>query len=733
MRKVLTFLYLFLASLNLSAQVDLKSGLIACYPFNGNTTDETGNGNNGTIYGAQLTTDRFGNPNKAYQFDGSSQYIEVSANQFKNNTYSFSIWAFPDETPSINTYTYPFSVGGFGGDQSLDLSNSANGATGWTFGGYLVGAPNVPFCHQGYIPSPSEWYHIVGVRSPTTMSLYVNGVLVMQASTGNFNPSYGNNSKVTIGCRSSLVQYFKGKVDDIHVYNRPLNENEIQALYKGSSNNSISINTSSTKLCNTDPIEFQALGGSPSSTYAWRVNNVLQNGNSNKFTYSPNKFTGAHNIDISLTVSEEQACFPTKDLQVQKTFSINDCTTPVNNTQVDLKNGLIACYPFNGNTTDETGNGNNGTIYGAQLTTDRFGNPNKAYQFDGSSQYIEVSANQFKNNTYSFSIWAFPDETPSINTYTYPFSVGGFGGDQSLDLSNSANGATGWTFGGYLVGAPNVPFCHQGYIPSPSEWYHIVGVRSPTTMSLYVNGVLVMQASTGNFNPSYGNNSKVTIGCRSSLVQYFKGKVDDIHVYNRPLNENEIQALYKGSSNNSISINTSSTKLCNTDPIEFQALGGSPSSTYTWRVNNVLQNGNSNKFTYSPNKSTGAHNIDISLTVSEEQACFPTKDLQVQKTFSINDCTTPVNNRSDNLLIPTAFTPNSDGINDTWLILGTQANDEITIEIYNRWGELVFASEKYDNQWNGTSNNGKELPIGVYAYKIKHNNHVYQGGLLITR
>jgi len=122
--------------------------------------------------------------------------------------------------------------------------------------------------------------------------------------------------------------------------------------------------------------------------------------------------------------------------------------------QVNLKNGLVACYPFNANAKDESGNGNNGTVNGATLTTDRFGKANSAYNFDGYTQFIEVSANQFQNNNYSFSIWANPDVTPPTNTYFYPFSVGGSGGgDQSIDLSNSANGATGWTFGGYSLGA----------------------------------------------------------------------------------------------------------------------------------------------------------------------------------------------------------------------------------------------------------------------------------------
>ena len=54
------------------AQINIDSGLVAHYPFNGNANDESGNGNDGTVNGATLTTDRFGNANKAYSFDGVS-------------------------------------------------------------------------------------------------------------------------------------------------------------------------------------------------------------------------------------------------------------------------------------------------------------------------------------------------------------------------------------------------------------------------------------------------------------------------------------------------------------------------------------------------------------------------------------------------------------------------------------------------------------------------------------
>jgi len=74
------------------AWADLNDGLIAHYPFNGNANDASGNGNHGTVNGATLTEDRFGNADSAYKFDGQDDYIDLG--QVKTNISSkFSISA----------------------------------------------------------------------------------------------------------------------------------------------------------------------------------------------------------------------------------------------------------------------------------------------------------------------------------------------------------------------------------------------------------------------------------------------------------------------------------------------------------------------------------------------------------------------------------------------------------------------------------------------------------------
>ena len=70
------------------------------------------------------------------------------------------------------------------------------------------------------------------------------------------------------------------------------------------------------------------------------------------------------------------------------------------------------------------------------------------------------------------------------------------------------------------------------------------------------------------------------------------------------------------------------------------------------------------------------------------------------------------------LYAPNAFSPDSDGINDFFKISG-QGILDFQIEIYNRWGQMVYKSDDLSKGWNGTFN-GENLPTGTYVYKIKN-------------
>ncbi|MCD6366728.1 MAG: gliding motility-associated C-terminal domain-containing protein, partial [Bacteroidales bacterium] len=107
------------------------------------------------------------------------------------------------------------------------------------------------------------------------------------------------------------------------------------------------------------------------------------------------------------------------------------------------------------------------------------------------------------------------------------------------------------------------------------------------------------------------------------------------------------------------------------------------------------------------------------LTVTDNNGC------ETIKTYELPDGTETC------LKIPDIFTPNGDGTNDTWLIEGIDLYPNATIEIYNRWGDLIFKSTGYNEPWDGTWN-GKELPISSFIYIIDLHNDTKQIQGIVT-
>lgn len=221
---------IFILLQSAKAQINLNQGLVGCYSFAGNAEDNSGGNYHGNSIGASLTTDRFGRLNHAYEFNGQN-YIEIPANQLKNNTYTFSLWAFPTIHPQIGETFRLFSIGASGGDQNIDLSNQYFGFTGWDGGGYDIPNNAVTAVTTGSLPVLNKWYHIVITREVSIVKLYIDGQLI--GTQNNNRPPYWGDAttRAIIGGRSTLNQFYKGKIDDMAFYNRVLSEAEVGVLY----------------------------------------------------------------------------------------------------------------------------------------------------------------------------------------------------------------------------------------------------------------------------------------------------------------------------------------------------------------------------------------------------------------------------------------------------------------------------------------------------------------------
>ena len=214
-----------------SAPASLNNGLVAYYPFNGNANDESGNGHHGTVNGATLTTDRFGNSNMAYSFDGRNNHIQVNDNTiFHNQTFSVSIWA---NGRDFNGFSQLFTKN-FGTSANESINIVANNLSIWNLTAQ-VGGNNY---YGTLIKSPTlfninEWHLVTYVFNGKNniQRIYIDASEVTN-NIANTGIDY-DNKPITIGSQlenNVMSYFFNGKLDDIRIYNRALTQEEITYL-----------------------------------------------------------------------------------------------------------------------------------------------------------------------------------------------------------------------------------------------------------------------------------------------------------------------------------------------------------------------------------------------------------------------------------------------------------------------------------------------------------------------
>jgi hypothetical protein len=462
MKKTILFIAIGIAltTQTLLAQVPSyvpSNGLVGYWPFNGNANDQSGNNLNGTVTGATLTTDRFGNTNSAYNFNGISNKIEVNDNsQLQLTTFTVSLWVNATSGYSLvnksnwsdgSLETFNIGLGTNLLNSSIKMNSNCFAGQGW----------NNITTNTGSLYN--SWKHIVVVFNGSNVKHFINGVQVnSQPLVGLMDTCFGGKLKFGAWWQSS-PDYLNGKLDDIGIWNRALTQQEITAMYNG---------VTYSDTCN-------AVSGS-------------------------------------------------------------------------LINGLVAYYPFCGNANDQSGNGNNGAVNGAILTTDRFGNNNSAYNFDGVDDIIKINhSSSFNTFPMSISLWCKGNSQYGalISKYTSCSTNNGW----QLHTLNGKVSTYSYNFiGGAYLNCDG----DSNTIISDNNWYNIVSTYDLSGVKIYVNNVLVLTKpyiGTGTMS-SPTNTQDIYIGreLNSTLCSpyntFYQGKLDDIGIWNRALTQQEITQLY---------------------------------------------------------------------------------------------------------------------------------------------------------------------------------------------
>jgi hypothetical protein len=215
-----------------------------------------------------------------------------------------------------------------------------------------------------------------------------------------------------------------------------------------------------------------------------------------------------------------------------------------------LTNGLVGYWPFNGNANDESGNGNDGTVNGATLASDRNGGVNKAFSFNGTANFIEVpTLNNLQYNPITYSVWINPSSLVTVNN---PLGNGvaimgrdlcGQGIQGQLMVWNQVNAGINQNIFFYTGNNGN----NLNFSPGLQSWTHLVFIWDQTdTMKLYANGNMINSqfCSSASFAPNGIIPFRIGAGsCNSSGRFFWNGKIDDIRIYNRALSASEVAYL----------------------------------------------------------------------------------------------------------------------------------------------------------------------------------------------
>lgn len=225
---------------------------------------------------------------------------------------------------------------------------------------------------------------------------------------------------------------------------------------------------------------------------------------------------------------------------------LNDILARLSITPTTLNNGLVGYFSFTGNANDSSGYSNNGLVNGATLTSDRFGNPNSAYNFNNNYILIPNSSNYAFNN-FSISLWISSTST-LIQTAIKKNFYQNAGSEQFAIAFNDLN-----QYGVEFACKYNNPNCTSGVGWLKNEkiqnildgkFHNIVGTANGGITNLWIDGKLVNTSTSTSSSVSSCFNGDIQIGRDwSQFANYFIGKIDDVRIYNRVLTDTEISYL----------------------------------------------------------------------------------------------------------------------------------------------------------------------------------------------
>jgi hypothetical protein len=326
------------------------NGLVGWWPFNGNAYDESGYSQNGTVYGAQLVQDRNGIANSAYDFNGTTNYIQIAstARLTVSTSYSISawfnvdVWSFP-HPPGIDQHAI---VSKINDDGWTGYEVRANGGKTVTHSG-TIGGTNYDIGKGGL--NEFVWTHVLITYDGSKVRIYFNGIIADSVSrSGSLSSS---NAPLRFGRRGGAGTYnnwFDGKLDDIAIWNRALTSQEISTLYNQSCNWNITPLITGSSFAYADSVYTYSVQQQNGRTYQWSTKNggsIV--GSSTNSIVQVEWDTVARDTLLVRETDTQSGCYKDTMLIVSSKFPVYYKATWVNTAPRILPNPTngMSCYP----------------------------------------------------------------------------------------------------------------------------------------------------------------------------------------------------------------------------------------------------------------------------------------------------------------------------------------------------------------------------------------------------
>lgn len=210
---------------------------------------------------------------------------------------------------------------------------------------------------------------------------------------------------------------------------------------------------------------------------------------------------------------------------------------------------LVLYYPFNGNANDESGHNHNGVVHNATLVADRFGNPNKAYLFNGVSSYVDAGLDSALNPArgLTISVWIKYTGGPSYKNIFSRWDVFDGVDERTYVLNIDANNRLGFWISPDGTHWNSSVALDPGVLPVTGDWIHIAATWDGMTMRLFKNGSQVATAIVNTIarSPLTRTGVGAALGrIEDPAIGSFTGVLDDLRFYNRGLIQEEVRTLY---------------------------------------------------------------------------------------------------------------------------------------------------------------------------------------------